>query len=260
MNLTQSVSTHTGNRVYVDSEGFRYPSISTLAGFFFSTLPLYRWTLKLGKQIAADQGLENLTDRELYLLGKVEADRIKEATATLGTSVHAAVENDELTGNPEYDAYVEQYRTHIAPHLEIIHQEIVLGHVTPESYRMAGTCDLIAKWRDELIIGDWKTSSKPKKDSFMGRYALQLAAYSQSYESNTDTGVIFNLTPNAVGIFRIPLELPKQILLNVVLPGFYDYYRQPEPRCYPNQFRDISRQLDKFQKDLTSLIEVEYIG
>jgi hypothetical protein len=257
MQLTQATSTHTGARVYFDEDNHKYVSISRLANFFQNKFSLYRWNLKLGKTIAAGTGLEGLTDRELYKLGKPEGDRICEESATLGSAVHLAIELDQLTGNPEYDVYVHQYRRHIAPHLEILHQEIVLGHVTPEGLRFAGTCDLIGKWKGQLVIGDFKTSAKIKNKNFMSSYALQLAAYSCSYESHTDTGIIFNLLPDAAHVFRIPLQPAKEMLLTHVLPQFYNYYRQPEPRCFPNQWQSMGDKLQKWEKDLTKLIELE---
>jgi hypothetical protein len=261
MQLTQSVSTHTNQRIYLDEFNHKYVSISRLANFFQSTIGLYRWNLKHGRKIAAEQGLEGLTDRQLYELGKPEGDRICEESAQLGTAVHLSIETGKLTGNPEYDAYVEQYHRHIAPHLEILYQEIVLGHVTPEGLRFAGTCDLIGKWKDELVIGDWKTSEKIKNLKFMGKYALQLAAYSlsfeQSHETQTDTGIIFNLLPDAAHIFRIPLQPAKEMLLSTILPEFYSYYRQPEPRCFPNQWAGMGDKLQRWEKELSKLIEVE---
>ena len=242
MQLTQSVSTHTGNRVYIDEDGFRYPSISTLANFFFNTFLLNKWRKRVGYE---------------------EAERIKVDSANKGTLIHAAIETNTLTGDDELDQYVEQYQTKIAPYLEIHHQEIVLGHVTPEGYRMAGTCDLIGKWGGELIIGDWKTSPKSKNKNFMGRYSLQLAAYSHSYEFNTDTGIIFNLTPNDAHIFHIPLEEPKRVLTEVVLPNFYNYYREyghvdKRDRPFPNQYNGMGAYLQQFEKELARTISVEY--
>ena len=262
MQLIQTTSKYTGSRVYEDPEGFRYPSISTLANFFSSTFSLYRWYLKLGKQIANEQGLEHLSDRQLYDLGKPEGDRLCKEAATLGTAVHSAIETGQLTGNEEYDAYVHQYRRHIEPHLEILHQEVVLGHVTPEGLRFAGTCDLIGKWKGETIIGDWKTSPDKKKKFFMGNYSLQLAAYSIAAPVESDKGVIFNLCPDHVNIFHIPLEEPKRMLLEDVLPSFYGYYQEygridKRDRPYPNQYRDLGNKLDKFQSNLAKLIEVE---
>jgi hypothetical protein len=258
--LTQSVSTHTGSRVYVDEKGFRYPSISTLAGFFQSTIGLYRWTLKLGKQIAAEQGLENLTDRELYLLGKVEANRIKEEAAFRGTAVHLAVETSEPTGNPEYDAYVEQYNLKVAPYLEVLHQEITLAYTTPDNMRMAGRTDIVGCWHGEMAICDMKTSEDPKKADYMGRFALQLSAYALGFEQQEGepihTGVVFNLTPNDAHIFHIPLELPKKVLLERVLPAFYRFYQTPEPRGWPNAFEGMGAYLQQFEKQLTKTITV----
>jgi hypothetical protein len=257
MQLTQCISEHTRQRIYLDEENHKYVSISRLSNMFFSTYGLYIWQVNLGKTIAADRSLEGLTDRELYELGKPEGDRICEESAILGTAVHAAIELDQLTGNPEYDAYVEQYRRHIAPHLEILHQEIVLGHVTPEGLRFAGTCDLIGKWYTEDIIGDWKTSTKKKNKNFMGKYALQLAAYSIAHSDPTNTGIIFNLLPDAAHVFRIPLQPAKEMLLETVLPEFYNFYRQPEPRCFPNQWQSMGDRLQRWEKDLSKLIVVE---
>jgi hypothetical protein len=257
--LEQQISEFSGKRIYVDEHGFRYASISTLAGFFGSTIGLYKWNLKLGKQIAADlDDAHLLSDRELYLLGKPEGDRICKESAELGTKVHAAIETNMLTGDEECDAYVEQYRTHIAPHLEIYHQEIILGHVTPEGLRMAGTCDLLGAWKSEDIVGDWKTSESPKKKAFMGRYALQLAAYDTCLDEPTNKGVIFNLCSDHVNIFHIPLEPAKEILLTEILPAFYEFYRLPEcDRPYPNQFRNLGVILSAFEKDLAKSITIE---
>lgn len=260
MQLTQSVSTHTGSRVYLDEEGFRYPSISTLAGFFFSTIGLYRWTIKLGRAIAAEQGLDNLSDKELYQLGKAEATRIKEVAAIRGTAIHLAVETSEPTGNPEYDAYVDQYNLKVAPHLEILYQEITLAYVTPDNMRMAGKADIIGRYKGELALCDMKTSEEPKKSQYMGRFGLQLAAYALCFEQGggdrIDTGVVFNLTPNDAHIFHIPLELPKQVLLERVLPAFYRFYQTPEPRGWPNVFEGMGAYLQQFEKELAKTITV----
>lgn len=262
MQLTQTVSKFSGKRIYVDEQGFRYASISTLANFFGSTWGLYNWNFNLGKEIAANQGLEGLTNNELYKLGRPEGDRICNEAAELGTAVHEIIETSEPSGNPELDAYYEQYKTHIAPHLEIHHQEIVLGHVTPDGLRMAGTCDLLGAWKGEDIVGDWKTSPKKKKKTFMGSYALQLAAYSIASPQQSNKGIIFNLCPDAAHIFYIPLEEPKRMLLEMVLPNFYSYYREyghvdKRDRPFPNQYHDLGNILSSFEKDLAKTITVE---
>lgn len=174
MNLIQGISPITGQRLYFDSDGFKYPSISTLAGKFWSTYSIYKWSIKLGRVIAAEQGLDNLSDRELYQLGKAEANRIKEEAAIRGTAVHLAIETSEPTGNPEYDAYIDQYNLKVAPHLEVLHQEITLAYVTFDNMRMAGKADIIGKYKGKLALCDMKTSEEPKKSQYMGRFGLQL--------------------------------------------------------------------------------------
>ena len=241
MQLTQETSTYTGQRIYLDENGGRYVSVSRLANFFQNTYGLNKWRKKVGY---------------------AEADRILKESAARGTAVHLSIETGELTGNDDYDQFVHQYSRHIQSHLEIVHQEIILGYTTSEGLRFAGTCDLVAKWRGNLIIGDWKTSDKLKNKNFMSGYALQLAAYSlsfeQSHESHTDTGVIFNLTPDSATIFSIPLELPKTFLLDELLPAFYSYYRLPEPRPWANQYNGMGNRLQQFEKELATQIEVEY--
>jgi hypothetical protein len=237
MQLIQGKSTHTGNRVYTDESGFKYPSVSTLAGFFFSTYGLNAWRKKVGY---------------------AEANRIGRESAARGTRLHSAIEHNEWTGDEELDRYLTHYHNDIAPHLEVLHQELILGHVTPEGYRFAGTCDLIARWKGELVIADWKTSEKIKNKNFMGRFALQLSAYSIAHGEDTDLGMIFNLAPDQAAVFHIPLQPAKEMLLDTLLPSFYDYYRLPEcDRPYPNQFRNLGAILSSFEKDLAKSIVIE---
>ena len=264
--LIQSKSVYTGNRVYIDEKtGIKYPSASTIAGHFWSSYGLWLWRVNLGREIAADmEDGHLLTDKELAILGYPEADRIKEESATRGSCVHDAIEHEkETTGDSEYDRYLSQYYNHVAPYLEILYNEITLSYTTPDNLRFAGKADIIGFWKDHLAICDMKTSEHLKETCYMGRFALQLAQYAlgleQRYDRYTDLGVIFNLTPSAVHIFRIPLEEPKRILLDEVLPAFYDFYRLPERERpdYPNQFRKMGNRLAKFERGLTRSIEID---
>jgi CRISPR/Cas system-associated exonuclease Cas4 (RecB family) len=260
--LTQTTSSITGQRLYIDSEGLKYPSISTLAGKFWSSYPIYLWKVKLGRAIAAT--LEDghlLTDKELARLGYEESEKIKNDSAARGTAVHLSIETSEPTGNPEYDAYVEQYRLKVAPYLEILHQEITLAYITPDNMRMAGKADIVGHWRSELAICDMKTSEDAKKTQYMGRFALQLSAYALCFEQGggdrIDKGVVFNLTPTDAHIFHIPLEPAKEMLLENVLPAFYRYYQTPEPRVFANQFENMGTILQNFEKSLAKSITIE---
>ena len=78
MNLTQGKSTITGQRLYFDEQGFKYPSISTLAGKFWSTYGIFKWRVKLGRAIAADmEDGHLLDDKQLARLGYAESEKIK---------------------------------------------------------------------------------------------------------------------------------------------------------------------------------------
>ena len=237
MRLTKTTSPHTNSRIYVDLDtGSKYPSVSRLAGHFWSSYSIYLWRQKVGKE---------------------EANRIMRESAKRGTAIHKAIEKGTWTGIEEYDQYLRTYRRTIASDIETIHTEITLAHVTEQGYRFAGTSDLIANWRGELIAGDYKTSETKKSSDHMGQYALQLSAYSIAYEDETNNGIVFNLTPDSVYVYTIPLELPKAILMDKVLPSFYDYYRIPkEDRPYANQFNGMGRLLAQFQKELAEMITV----
>ena len=50
---------------------------------------------------------------------------------------------------------------------------------------VAGRCDCIGVWDNELAIIDWKTSNKLKKEEWVEDYFLQATAYSIMYEERT---------------------------------------------------------------------------
>jgi hypothetical protein len=95
----------------------------------------------------------------------------------------------------------------------------------------------------------------------MGQYSIQMSIYALGYEQEQgvpiNEGVIFNLMPSSVKILEIPLVKPKEMLIEHVLPAFYEFYCLPEhERPYPNQFKDMGNRLDKFQRELAKEITV----
>ena len=58
----------------------------------------------------------------------------------------------------------------------------------------AGSCDLIAKYKDKVSIIDFKQTNKPKQREWIGDYFLQMAAYGMAhdavYGTNIEQGVI----------------------------------------------------------------------
>ena len=47
----------------------------------------------------------------------------------------------------------------------------------------AGSCDLVAKYKDKLSIIDFKQTNKPKQREWIGDYFLQMAAYGMAHDA-----------------------------------------------------------------------------
>ena len=58
----------------------------------------------------------------------------------------------------------------------------------------AGCYDCLGEWQGKLCVFDWKTASKPKKQTWITDYYLQLAAYigaiNYFYQVNIEQGII----------------------------------------------------------------------
>ena len=65
---------------------------------------------------------------------------------------------------------------------QVIGQELVLYS---DKYKIAGRTDLIANYRGELSIVDFKTSTKERNDSYNENYYIQTAAYAEMFEELT---------------------------------------------------------------------------
>ena len=156
-----------GKRQYVTPDG-TFPSITTVLG---------RKKAKAIKQWRERVGAE-------------QANKITTQASRRGTNMHKVVEN--YLDN--YDDYyqkalpnVKELFTTIQP---IIDENISLIHgievpLWSKHLGVAGRCDCIGIWDNELAIIDWKTSNKPKKWEWIEDYFLQATAYSIMYEERT---------------------------------------------------------------------------
>lgn len=153
-------------RFYVTPEGNRYRSVTG----FLSTLKgdpewLDRWKEKLGGEEAARIEMKRRTDR--------------------GTGVHLSLEY-LLRNQPDPSHagdYVKMYNQ-----LEIMlkmHCDYIYGLEIPlysDILQLGGRVDCIAKWKGELSIIDFKTSSNFKKSDWITDYFLQATCYSLMLE------------------------------------------------------------------------------
>ena len=126
--------------------------------------------------------------------GKVEADRIKQQSASRGSNMHLHLEKFIL-GQGHLDL-TEEGKTAKSMADTVIDkglgdlQEIWGSEVTlwyPGLY--AGATDLVGVYDYEESIVDFKQSNKPKRKEWIGDYFLQLAAYAMAHNQIYDTGI-----------------------------------------------------------------------
>lgn len=160
-----NVDTPTG-RFYVTPDGSKYPSVTTFLGSLDEDDDwLERWAQKLGGK------------------DKAEAESLR--CANRGTGVHLALEH-LLKNDPQPDLagdYKHMYRqieTVLKIHVdEIFALELPLWS---KLMQLAGRVDCIAKYKGQLAIIDFKTSTKQKQASWITNYFLQATCYSMMLE------------------------------------------------------------------------------
>lgn len=156
-----NVDSETEGRHYVTPDGV-FKSVTTfLSALDTDTEWLAKWAIKLGGQDKADAELKRCGDR--------------------GTAVHLALEHlVRNTPNPELAGEYQFMYRHIASVLSI-HVDDIYGLEIPlwsNVLGLAGRVDCIAKYKGELCIIDFKTSSKPKQVDWITNYFLQTTCYS----------------------------------------------------------------------------------
>jgi ATP-dependent exoDNAse (exonuclease V) beta subunit len=135
-------------------------------------------------------------------VGKQQAQQIVTEASSRGTRMHKYLEEFVITdqlrdpGSNPYSAQShrmakEIIENYLTPNItEYYGNEVNLFY--PELY--AGTTDLVANWNGELAIVDFKQTNRPKKESFIQDYFMQLAAYALAhnhmFDTNIRTGVI----------------------------------------------------------------------
>ena len=137
-------------------------------------------------------------------VGKTEADRIKRDAAYVGTHMHLTIEsflaNEPLTigqdwlalrGHQMAFALINNY----FKYLDTVHGSEVALHYDA---RYAGTTDLVAEYRGQLAIVDFKQSMKPKRHEWITDYFHQLAAYACAHDRMFGTKINYGVVLVAV--------------------------------------------------------------
>lgn len=146
-------------RVYI-TPGGRYPSVSTVLSKTADTGWLQEWKDKVGPEVAAE-------------ISKAATDR--------GTLIHENVENLILGKKLTFDMFqmteLDMFRQ-LVPVIQNISRVICLEtQLYSDVLMCAGTVDLAGVYKDRLVVLDWKTASRSKRDVDITDYFLQTSCY-----------------------------------------------------------------------------------
>ena len=137
--------------------------------------------------------------------GEKEAERIKNASAVRGTSMHKYLENyilgrgyEDLTklGQETKRMAEKVIEVGLAPVSGYFGSEVTVYY--PGLY--AGSTDLVGIHNDKETIIDFKQANRPKREEWIGDYKLQAGAYAMAHDyvhgSNIEQAVIMVCTPD----------------------------------------------------------------
>ena len=153
-------------RVYVDDDGNKYPSITTVLSIL-NKAAIIAWRKRVGEE---------------------EANKISTRAATRGTKVHDMIERYVLNQDPgEPDLIAISNFKDVKP---IIDKNLSKVYATEKKMfskhlGVAGTVDCVGVWDGKDSIVDWKTSAKFKKKEWITNYFMQCSAYAIMWEERT---------------------------------------------------------------------------
>lgn len=165
----ESETTEKG-RVYKVPGGELYPSITTVLSAY-NKKAIMEWRQRVGEETA---------------------NKISAKASGRGTKLHNSVEKYLLNEMSDLQMKtmmpdVKEMFLDIRPLLDS-HIGDIYGIEQPlysRKLRLAGRCDCIAEWENELAIVDWKTASKKKEKHYIQNYFMQATAYAEMFEEIT---------------------------------------------------------------------------
>ena len=165
------VETINGLRFYEAPNGLKYPSITTV----------------LGKQPGKREGLQRWRER----IGNEAANIISGKAARRGTAFHNICE--DYLNNQDIEEHkgknflswcmFGEIRDYLDEHIDqVILQETSMYS---DKFKVAGRCDFIGLYDNEMAVIDFKTTTTPKKEEWIEDYFIQCSAYASMYEEHT---------------------------------------------------------------------------
>ena len=172
-------------RFYETPEGQSYPSVTTITGLL-SKASILAWRQRVGDS---------------------KADSITKAATTRGNKVHKMA---EMYLRNEMASQINLFEDPM-PHIENMFFQLtelldnsigIINAIEAPLYsdqlKVGGRVDVIAEWDGELAVIDFKTSSKPKKESWIDGYFMQSSAYALMFEELT--GIKINKIVIAIAV------------------------------------------------------------
>ena len=184
-----TTETINGKRYYNIGEGIKYPSVTTILGAMTDKSGIDKWRKRVGEEKAdaiskfsANRGtvMHQLCE---YFLGsdkETQRDRLMDAQTQIGTFVidNGYTEEETTIGRKLFfNFYNSKCFDRIA---NVVSIEDTLFSPLMGGY--AGRVDIIYEnEKGHIVILDFKSSKKPKKEEWIENYKMQIAAYSLAY-------------------------------------------------------------------------------
>jgi CRISPR/Cas system-associated exonuclease Cas4 (RecB family) len=182
----ERVTSDSGYRYYVDPDGHKCPSVTTILSATANKPELEAWRKRVGL---------------------IEANRIMTEATGLGSLLHQHLEN-YIRGEdrPRGNNVVRQLAKNMADQIinrGLINVSEIWGIEEALYYPVlyAGTADLIGIHQGEPAILDYKTTKIMKKKDIISDYFIQMAAYAIAHDA------VYNTTINKGVIFMVDRNL-----------------------------------------------------
>ena len=158
-----AVTKTSGMRLYEVSEGRWYPSITTITSHKKKD-SILKWRKRVGEE---------------------KANKISSQASNRGNKFHGMVEcylkNEGLPKDETHPLASYLFRSAIETLDRINNIHLLEAPLFSDHLRIAGRVDCIAEFDGELAVIDFKTSTKPKQESWIENYFVQEAAYAAMY-------------------------------------------------------------------------------